>query len=463
VADPSEYLKTQRPAGPLAPFCVKGLRDLFHFFDLPELVDQMLKLHQGRVLSSEQVWTLVVGQAALGWGWTAPNPPVGCVILDAQNRLLGWGFHKKAGGPHAEIEALACVFGGEPLQVNAQGDWALPNDLSILKGAKVFTSLEPCAFRGRTPSCAETLAKLPVAQIWVMHKDPHPKVNGQGMEILRRAGIAAKFIDELGEGTFLNSTNRISEPIERAIKLNSFLLSGFLNQVQKNRPLVIGKIAISLDGFYALDTGESQWITSERSRALARMLRGASDILFTTSRTLLKDDPIMDARQTVFATKPRRLWVWDPNGHFIFRVAERVSKGEPLPKCLQAYPQESILFFSDAPITFSKGLKISEGTLARLPGCELESKIHESAGSAVWVEAGGAFMSELLQRKLFNQLWLFSGPMLLGGKRGMGWTKDLEIRSLSSALRLRPIHARLLDEDLIQLLEFDEYFCSFGR
>lgn len=191
----------------------------------------------------------------------APNPTVGCVVV-RDGRVLGRGWHKKAGEGHAEVEAIK----------DAGGD---------VQGSTVYVSLEPCAFEGRTPACAHTLVKAGVRKVVMAALDPHPKVSGKGVEILQAAGIDTQ-VYELPEAT-------------AAIR-------GFRSIQERGRPWVRIKTASSLDGATALANGESKWITGPSAREDVQYWRARSDAIVTGIGTVLADDPALTVRS--YEAKP---------------------------------------------------------------------------------------------------------------------------------------------------------------
>ena len=185
---------------------------------------------------------------------TRPNPMVGCVIVQG-DEVVGEGFHERAGEPHAEVFAL-----------RAAGYRA--------RGATAYVTLEPCAHSGRTPPCAQTLIEAGIARVVAACGDPFPKVAGQGFEALRTAGITV----ETG----------LMEAPARALN------RGFFSRIERGRPWVRVKLAMSLDGHTALASGESRWISSEASRADVHRWRARCGALLTASGTVLADDPQLD-------------------------------------------------------------------------------------------------------------------------------------------------------------------------
>jgi diaminohydroxyphosphoribosylaminopyrimidine deaminase/5-amino-6-(5-phosphoribosylamino)uracil reductase len=195
--------------------------------------------------------------AERGLGRVAPNPAVGCVIVNAAGHVVGRGNTQPGGRPHAETEALRMA-----------GDAA--------RGGTAYVTLEPCSHHGKTPPCAEALVAAGVKRCVVALKDPYPEVNGRGIQRLKDAGIAV----EVG---------LLADEAE-AVTL------GFLTKVRLNRPMVSLKIASSLDGRIATKSGDSKWITGELARALGHRLRATHDAILVGSGTVLADDPELTCR-----------------------------------------------------------------------------------------------------------------------------------------------------------------------
>lgn len=194
--------------------------------------------------------------AARGLNGTSPNPRVGCVI--AQDALVvGEGWHRQAGGPHAEIYAL-----------QAAGEKA--------RGATAYITLEPCCHQGRTPPCTDALHKAGIRRVVYAAQDPNPQVNGGGGQALRAAGM------EVSSGLLSAESEQLN--------------AGFFMRMRLGRPLVRCKIAASLDGRTALADGRSQWITAEPARLDVQRLRAQSSAILTGIGTVLADDPLLNVR-----------------------------------------------------------------------------------------------------------------------------------------------------------------------
>ena len=197
-----------------------------------------------------------------GMGRTSPNPMVGCVIVDSSQNIIGEGWHKQYGGPHAEIEAI---------------NNSHENNHDV-RGSTVFVTLEPCSHYGKTPPCAKRLVEEGVSRVVIGMRDPNQLVNGKGINILEEAGIKVEFANE---------------DIENQCKL---LNKGFIFVHKYNRPFVSLKAAMSLDGRMCLDNNSSKWITCKESRTEAHVMRSENDAVLVGVNTILNDDPELTVR-----------------------------------------------------------------------------------------------------------------------------------------------------------------------
>ena len=205
---------------------------------------------------------LALGQARRAEGSTFPNPPVGAVVYRG-DRVLGRGYTRPAGGPHAEIVALDSA--------------RRRHGRAGLRGASLAVTLEPCCHQGRTPPCTDAIADAGIARVAVGHPDPSREVGGGGLRRLRARGLRV----EVGV-------------LEEACRYQH---RGFLSRVERGRPWVALKLAASLDGRIATSGGESHWITGEPSRAHVHALRARADAIVVGSGTAQRDDPELTARR----------------------------------------------------------------------------------------------------------------------------------------------------------------------
>ncbi|WP_216329026.1 bifunctional diaminohydroxyphosphoribosylaminopyrimidine deaminase/5-amino-6-(5-phosphoribosylamino)uracil reductase RibD [Deinococcus aestuarii] len=211
--------------------------------------------------------------AVRGLGRTAPNPPVGCVIVRG-GQMVGRGFHPRAGEPHAEVFAL-----------REAGEQA--------RGGTAYVTLEPCSHFGRTPPCADALIAAGVSRVVVAAPDPNPRVGGRGMERLRAAGL------EVVVGVLADEALRQQ--------------AGFRSLIVRGRPWVVYKYAMTLDGRVAAVTGDSRWVSGEAARALVHRWRDEFDALAVGSGTVLADDPELTARGLPAGRDPRPV-IFDRRG-----------------------------------------------------------------------------------------------------------------------------------------------------
>jgi len=357
-----------------------------------------------------QAMWMAIEEAKKGIGFVSPNPLVGCVILDSNFELLSQGYHAKVGGPHAEVAALSAV-----------------SDISKLKGAHVFVTLEPCAHHGRTPPCAEALAKLPLASVTYGVLDPNPLVAGKGVEIIKQAGIAVHALPEL------------KDDLEDLAEI-------FLTNMREKRPFVAIKVATSLDGQMALASGESQWITSEEARAHVQELRGAYDAVMVGVGTFLADDPKLNSRDLRFQNKSQKAVLLDPDGRSFDKLASSALLQVRRPEELFVVTNSSVKL----PMNLS-GVQHLKASMTReaWDWSSIFQQLFEREVKSVLVEGGGFVYSQLLEKQKVDRLFVYVAPKILGAGGGMSWTKDLSLAKLSDATTLSRVKRQPFGPDLL--------------
>jgi diaminohydroxyphosphoribosylaminopyrimidine deaminase / 5-amino-6-(5-phosphoribosylamino)uracil reductase len=295
---------------------------------------------------------------------TDPNPRVGCVLVRDQ-QVVGEGWHRKAGEPHAEVYAL-----------QAAGKQA--------NGATAYVTLEPCSHHGRTPPCAEALVAAGVTEVVIAGLDPNPQVNGQGVAKLKAAGIAV----------------RSGLLTEAATQLNA----GFIKRMQTGLPLVRVKLGMSLDGRTALANGVSQWITSEASRADVQLWRARSSVVMTGIGTVLADDPQLNVR--------------DPSIDMLGRQPLRVVCDTSLRMPVHARMAQApgcVIYTAATPQARGMAEVVRVGT--NEGQLDLQAVLRNLAArgcNEVLVEAGPILSGRLLALRLVDELLLYAAPTLLG-------------------------------------------------
>ncbi len=342
--------------------------------------------------------------AARGLESTDPNPRVGCVIARGE-RIVGEGWHERAGEAHAEVAAL-----------RAAGAQA--------QGATVYVTLEPCSHHGRTAPCTLALTGARVARVVFAIADPNPKVNGEGAQALRSQGIAV----EAG----------LME--EEARELNA----GFFKRMQYGRPFVRVKLAMSLDGRTALADGTSQWISGEAARADGHAWRARSSAVLTGVGTVLGDDPQLNVR---LAGESRR----QP-----LRVVLDTHLRTPVGARLLASEGEVLILTALSGLDEQRAAALSErgARVESLPeaaaGLDLGAvldRLAELEANEVLVEAGPTLAGQLLRQGLADELLLYVAPKLLGPQaRPLVELPPLEALTLAPAFTL--IEAQPVGADL---------------
>ncbi|MEL0047337.1 MAG: bifunctional diaminohydroxyphosphoribosylaminopyrimidine deaminase/5-amino-6-(5-phosphoribosylamino)uracil reductase RibD [Gammaproteobacteria bacterium] len=340
--------------------------------------------------------------ASLGRNSCAPNPPVGCLIV-RDGQVLGRGYHKEAGEAHAEVNAIA----------DAGGDVA---------GATVYVSLEPCAFVGRTPACAQTLIDCAVARVVVGAGDPHPQVAGKGADMLRAAGIEVLMLEL---------------PEARA------MIAGFASRITRKRPRVVLKSASSLDGAVALANGESQWITGPHARAQVQALRASCDAVITGAGTVIADNPQLNVRDPELlkggVQQPLRV-VLDPK--------LRVPADSQIlsPGTLVVHAQGQGAGYTGIPAGQVEYLAVENDPVDL---SALLEALAERGCNNVMVEAGPAVLGGFLtpgEVPLWDEWFCFIAPKVLGSASQT--LAEFALVDLAQAHAAKIVERRMVGEDL---------------
>ncbi|HKJ17179.1 MAG TPA: bifunctional diaminohydroxyphosphoribosylaminopyrimidine deaminase/5-amino-6-(5-phosphoribosylamino)uracil reductase RibD [Xanthomonadales bacterium] len=314
---------------------------------------------------------LALRLAEKGLYTTHPNPRVGCVIADSE-KVLATGWHRIAGEDHAEIVALKKA---GPLAV----------------GATAYVTLEPCAHQGRTPACTTALMEAGIARIIFAAEDPYPEVNGKGKAQLRSAGLSV-------QGGLMESQART-------------LNAGYFKRIIDGLPWVRIKSAQSLDGRTALANGDSQWITSEQSRADVQHWRARSDAILTGIGTVVADDPRLTVRSGVVKRQPLRVVV---DSRFRINPDSQVLDPKQDALIVGCVPGRAMDRLAEQGVECLLVAGQQEGQAMR-PDLELTLKALAGRGiNEVQVEAGATLCGALLSEDLVDEILLYQAPKLLG-------------------------------------------------
>lgn len=361
-----------------------------------------------RANDDERFLRQALALAMRGEGAVEPNPMVGCVIVK-DGEVVGQGFHERFGGPHAEVNALA-----------EAGERAA--------GATAYVTLEPCCHFGKTPPCTQALVKAGVKRAVVAKEDPFAEVSGRGIDELQAAGI------ECEVGVCAAESAWITAPYRKLLATA--------------RPWVIAKWAMTLDGKLATRTGNSQWISSESSRAVVHQLRGRVDAILVGSGTALADNPQLTARPANFADVKRRA----------VRVVVDAQATLPITSRLVQTAGEVPVIVVVGEL--ANATKCSELNAAGVEVVRCAGDSHEQRLQAlltelgrrrmtnILVEGGSHLLGSLFDVRAIDEVHVFIAPKFAGGAAALSPIGGIGIERMADALRLADIAIEELDGDV---------------
>lgn len=339
-------------------------------------------------------------------GLVEPNPMVGAVVVDERLNLLGEGYHEKYGSAHAEVNAL-----------QQAGDSA--------RGATLFCTLEPCCHHGKTGPCAEAVISAGIKKVVLGIQDPAPHVDGGGIALLRQAGI------EVEVGLLEEQVSRMNAP--------------FIKLMTQQRPWLIGKWAMTLDGKIAAHTGASQWISNEESRKIVHQLRGRVDAILVGSGTAQADDPALTARPVGVRTATRI--VIDSRAALPLESQLVRTCGE-IPVLLFAGEQAASEKVSELK---NQGVEVVQVPLSE-SGWLCWEAILDTLGQRkmtnVLVEGGGQVLGSLWDKRFLDELHVFIAPKLVGGQQAPSPMGGTGLKQIPQLPDLKDLQVELLEEDL---------------
>ena len=361
---------------------------------------------------------LALRLARRGFGTTSPNPMVGAVIVK-NGDIIGRGWHRRAGAPHAEIEAL----------VDAK------RRLQSTRGATLYVTLEPCCTHGRTPPCTDAILAAGITRVVVGAVDPNPKHGGKGIQILRRAEIQVVL--------------QTDTPFLKTVIECEGLNEAFNHWIVHRTPFVTVKAAMTLDGKIATHNGESKWITGEKARARGMKLRQGSDAILVGVNTVLADNPGLTARMNIGSrktVKPIRRVILDSTART--PVTARVVSDEHA-------ALTTIVVGSRAPKSRVKALaKQAEVLIAPTTGSQLDlrwllRRLGSEDVTSLLVEGGGEVNASFLLGGFAQRIAFFYAPKILGGSASRRAVAGRGAARLSDAIHLRDIEWKMLGADLL--------------
>jgi diaminohydroxyphosphoribosylaminopyrimidine deaminase / 5-amino-6-(5-phosphoribosylamino)uracil reductase len=367
--------------------------------------------HALNLIDSHGAMQLALDLAQQAIGLSEPNPRVGCVITTTDGRVIGQGHTQQAGGAHAEVMALR--------DAQARGE-------SVV-GAVVHVTLEPCAHFGRTPPCCDALIAAQVGEVIYALQDPNPLTAGQGARRLQAASIKVSLLQDGPLAT-------------QAHELNI----GFFSRMQRQRPWVRMKVAVSLDGRTALNNGVSQWITGEAARADGHAWRKRAGACLTGVGTVLEDNPRLDVR-------------WVTTAHQPLRVVVDSRLETPVPSRILDAPGAALIYAAQNHIERRAALQARGADIAMAASStgkvDLQAMLADLAQRGInelHVEAGHKLNGSFVREGLVDEFLIYMAPMLMGSGRELAALGPFE--SLSDVLRLRWHSVTPIGDDLRLLL-----------
>ncbi len=332
--------------------------------------------------------SLAISLALIARGKTFPNPLVGAVVVK-NNRIIGKGYHKKAGCDHAEIAAL-----------KKAGNKA--------KGAELYITLEPCTHHGRTPPCVREIVKSGIKKVVIAMLDPNPVNTSRGVSILRSHGVKVKV------GVLENEAKKIND--------------WFVKYITKDKPYVTVKVGQSLDGRIATSRFQSKWITSEKARVFSHRQRRYFDSVMLGINTVIKDDPTLKEFKTKIVVDsnlriPLNSRLFDGTSRVIIAcVHSRLKELEGMAGKINSLKQKGVIIIK----LKQKGAKVDLKQLMR--------KLADLEIANILVEGGGELIGSLFDNKLVDRILFFIAPKIIGGKSAVssveGQGRDLIYQSV---------------------------------
>jgi diaminohydroxyphosphoribosylaminopyrimidine deaminase/5-amino-6-(5-phosphoribosylamino)uracil reductase len=378
-------------------------------------------------MADDEKWmNMVLSLARKGEGTVAPNPCVGAVVV-SRGKLVGKGFHQRPGLAHAEVCALA-----------EAGPKAMGGDL--------YVNLEPCChLKKRTPPCTKEIIQSGIQRVVISTLDPNPEVSGDGVKELQRAGI------DVSVGVFS----------KKAFELNR----GFFSLMKNRRPFITLKGAASIDGRIATSSGDSQWISGDRSLLLAHQLRNTHDAILVGVGTIFSDDPLLTTRIPGKKTRNPVRIILDSMAKTPVnsQAVKTISEAELWIVAGQEAPSKKLLELQSAGAT---EIQCQMDSMGRLDLFELMNHLVERRILTLLVEGGGHVTGSFLSSRLVDRIRLVIAPLVIGGDDAINWVAGGHSPGmLKEAQRFSvPIRPTRLGSDVLLSLDlWDEKTMVSGR
>jgi len=352
---------------------------------------------------------LAYRMASRAVGTTASNPPVGCIIVK-NNKIISRGWTQPLGRPHAEIHALNGV-----------------KDKSLLKGAELFCTLEPCSHFGKTNPCVDSIINAGIRTVYIGDIDKNPLVNGKGIEKLK--------------------LNKVKVLLNKEHKGVSDLNKIFFNSKINNKPNITIKIASTLDSKIATLSSKSKWITNELSRSHGHYLRFKSDALLVGKNTIIIDNPDLHCRLAGLSPFSPDIFILDSNLEI------------PLNKKIFKPTKRNVYIFYNKNIEKNKLKKYNKNKIILIPVNYINKfldlndvaiKMCELGAQRVLVEGGAELITQLIDKKLVDKLYWFRASKIIG-KEGLNAVSNLNISKMSSIKELSLVSNMQIQSDTLEI------------
>ena len=376
-------------------------------------------------LDDHKYMALAIELAKKGHYTTSPNPRVGCVLVN-NNQVIGQGFHYKAGLGHAEVNALADAKKHYP---------------ELIQGATAYVTLEPCSHTGRTPPCAKGLIDAKVARVVSAMVDPNPKVSGRGLKMLSDQGIVAQSGLLSAEASLLNV--------------------GFIKRMTTKLPYVRCKLAASLDGKTAMQSGESKWITTNEAREDVQRLRAQSCAVIAGADSVLVDNAKMNLRWSQLGYLAKNY----PENELRQPLRVIIDSQHRLTPSLELFKQESPILivqtFAETHLEnqqqwphFVEHVQVKATPDNKVCLRELLAVLAKREINEVLIESGAKLAGAFIEQDLVDELILYQAGKLIGGD-GKNLVEMPSIQSLSQAKQLTINDVRMLGSDIKITAKFE--------
>lgn len=347
--------------------------------------------------------------AAQGEGYTSPNPLVGAVVVK-DDEIVGKGYHKKAGEPHAEVHAL-----------NQAGEKAA--------GATLYVNLEPCCHLGKTPACSLKIINSEISRLVVAMEDPNPIVAGKGIKDLEEAGIEIK-------------TGVLEQ---KAKELNEI----FIKYMTEEEPFVYLKTGQTLDGYLATRTGDSRWVTNEEARKYGHQLRHKVDAILVGVGTVISDNPRLTTRLDDKAGKDPIRIVLDSKLRTPIdaNIINEDSESPTLLITTKDYDRNKYKKLNE--LNNLNILVLAKDENGRIELKQLLKELYQKEITSVLVEGGGKVNHSFLKMGLIDKLYCFIAPKILGGNDGIASFNGPGVKKMNNAYELENIDYEFLDGNIL--------------